>query len=220
MFGLDEAITSHSDGTSVLLVAGMALVLGLRHATDPDHVAAVSTLVASRRGARAAVALAAAWGVGHAAALFAFGLPIVLYRAFVPERVLQSAEVLVGMLIVMLALWLLVRWRRGELATSTGRTPLAALAVGLAHGVGGSAGVGILIVASVESQRLAVFALGLLAAFSAVSMVTISGGFGRLLAARSARQPAVRAAPVFGVAGLAFGAWYTLAALSLAPYYF
>ena len=49
MFGLDDCIAAMSDGTSLLLVVVVAVLLGLRHATDPDHLAAVTTLVASGR---------------------------------------------------------------------------------------------------------------------------------------------------------------------------
>ena len=49
MFGLDEWISGFSDGSSLWLVLLAALLLGLRHATDPDHLAAVTTLVASTR---------------------------------------------------------------------------------------------------------------------------------------------------------------------------
>jgi high-affinity nickel permease len=83
VFGLDDFLASLSDGTSLAVVAAVAILLGLRHATDPDHLAAVSTLLVSaeHRG-RAAARLGAAWGAGHAATLFAFGAPVVLFRAY------------------------------------------------------------------------------------------------------------------------------------------
>jgi hypothetical protein len=222
MFGLDEAIASYSDGAGLALVALVAVLLGLRHATDPDHIAAVSTLVASRHDARPAALLGAAWGAGHALTLLAFGLPIVLFGAVLPDRVQQGAEAFVGAVIVALAVWLLVRWRHGALGgrSDGGRTPLGAFAVGLAHGVGGSAGVGILIVAAVDSQLYAVVALGLLAAFTAVSMVVLSTGLGLGLATAPLGRSLQSAVPALGVGSLAFGAWYVLAAFSLAPYYF
>ena len=49
MFGLDDRLAAFSDGTTLLVVLGISLVLGLRHASDPDHLAAVATLVASGR---------------------------------------------------------------------------------------------------------------------------------------------------------------------------
>ena len=115
MFGLDNWVAGFSDGTTLLVVALVALVLGLRHATDPDHLAAVTTLIAGaeERATKAAARLGAAWGLGHATSLFAFGVPIVLFKAYLPERVQQGAETAVGILIVGLAVWLLVRWRRG-----------------------------------------------------------------------------------------------------------
>ena len=64
MLGLDDRIASLSDGAPVLVVLLVALLLGLRHATDPDHIAAVTTLVAStrERAARRAAQLGVWWG--------------------------------------------------------------------------------------------------------------------------------------------------------------
>src|SRR3954447_22348269 len=59
MFGLDETIAGLGQGQTFLVIAGIAVLLGLRHATDPDHLTAVTTLVATERdqGARRAGAL-------------------------------------------------------------------------------------------------------------------------------------------------------------------
>src|SRR5918996_5921817 len=107
MFGLDDWIASLSDGTGLVLVAAIGFLLGLRHATDPDHLAAVAALLASGRDAtaRAAAHLGLAWGVGHAVTLFAFGLPVVLFKAYLPEPAQQAAEAAIGLLIVGLAFW-------------------------------------------------------------------------------------------------------------------
>src|SRR6476659_3703259 len=113
--GLDSFISSHASGHGPLIVLLLAFALGLRHASDPDHLVAVSTLVADTRGraARAGARLGAAWGAGHATTLLAFGLPVLLLRSFLPRLVEQSAEALIGVIIVALAVRLLVRWRRG-----------------------------------------------------------------------------------------------------------
>ena len=89
MLGLDNWVAGFSDGTTLLVVALVALVLGLRHATDPDHLAAVTTLIAGteERAARAAARLGLAWGAGHATSLLAFGVPIVIFKAYLPEHV-------------------------------------------------------------------------------------------------------------------------------------
>jgi high-affinity nickel permease len=242
VFGLDTWVAGFSDGTTLLAVALVALVLGLRHATDPDHLAAVTTLIAGgeERATRAAARLGAAWGLGHATSLFAFGLPIVLFKAYLPERVQQGAETAVGILIAGLAVWLLVRWRRGLFhvhvhaherfhahghvhhgdahphRATPARRPAQAFAIGLVHGMGGSAGVGVLLLASIHNHEIAVAALAVFALCTALSMTLLSTGFGRALGAVSLN----RLAPAFGVLSLAFGAWYALGALDVAPYFF
>jgi ABC-type nickel/cobalt efflux system permease component RcnA len=255
MFGLDEAIAGLG-GDVLLLALAVALLLGLRHATDPDHLTAVSTLVLSedKRDARAAGLLGLAWGAGHACTLFLVGLPIVLFQDYLPHWLQSGLELAVGVLIVGLAVRLLVRWRRGYLhvhqhahgdvvhahphvhehepaeahphehehshRAALGRTPLAAFGIGLLHGAGGSAGVGVLLVAAVPGASTAVAALTVLAIGTATSMGATSALFGYAIT----RGPLLRrfegAAPVLGVFSLAFGVWYGLAALEAAPYPF
>ena len=242
MFGLDDWIAGASDGTTLLLVMLVAVLLGLRHATDPDHLAAVTTLIASgqERSARAARKLGLVWGLGHATTLFAFGLPIVLFEAALPEPLQRGAETFVGVMIVGLAVWLLVRWRRGAFhlhdhthlyghdeARGHGhghaprtRTPLGAYAIGLVHGMGGSAGVAVLVLATVQSKAIAVASLAILALFTALSMAILTTGWGIALTRAPVRRSFSRLAPALGVASLAFGVWYALGALELAPYVF
>jgi high-affinity nickel permease len=77
MFGLDEHLAELSGSGGVLAVLFVAVLLGLRHATDPDHLAAVSALIAGddARGARRAGRLGLAWGAGHATTITIFGIP-------------------------------------------------------------------------------------------------------------------------------------------------
>jgi high-affinity nickel permease len=233
MFGLDDWVAGLSEGASVGVVLFVAVLLGLRHATDPDHIAAVTTLVASgrERATRAAARLGAWWGLGHGVTLFVFGVPILLAERYLPERLQQGAETAVAALIVFLGLRLLVRWRHGYFdfhahPHSTQdhrhrvRTPMGAFGIGLVHGMGGSAGVGVLLLAAIPSETVAVASLLLLALFTAVSMTIVTAGFGLTLSARPVATAAVAAVPAIGVASLAFGLWYAAAAWSLAPYPF
>src|SRR5918992_3465442 len=227
MFGLDDSIASFSDGASVWLVVLVAVLLGLRHATDPDHLAAVTTLVAGARdrGARAAGQLGLFWGFGHPLTLFAFGLPILLLEQYLPERVQQGAETAIAVVIVYLAVRLILRWRSGALHAhphdrAPARTRLGTFSIGLVHGMGGSAGVGVLIVASAESTALSVVSLALLAAFTAVSMGMLSSGFGRTLVSRPVQAAFGGVAPALALLSLGFGVWYAGAAWTLAPYPF
>jgi hypothetical protein len=226
MSGIDDWIVHFSDRTTVGLIVVVAILLGLRHATDPDHLAALTTLVATGRERTGAAArrLGFAWGLGHATTLFAFGLPIVLFKTYLPEVVQQGAEAAVGVIIVGLATWLLVRWRNGAFAVHAhppahARSPAQAFGIGLLHGMGGSAGVGVLLLAAVHDHLLAVVALALFAAFTALSMTLLSAGVGATLAMRPLQTSFNRLAPVLGAGSLAFGVWYALGALSLAPYF-
>ena len=115
MFGLDDAMAGLGGDGGVVVALAVALLLGLRHATDPDHLTAVSTLVMSEdeRGARRAAGLGVAWGLGHAVTLFALGLPVVLLGSTLPDWLQRGFELAVGAVIVLLAARLLLRWRRG-----------------------------------------------------------------------------------------------------------
>jgi ABC-type nickel/cobalt efflux system permease component RcnA len=251
MFGLDERLAGLADGEALLVVLAVALLLGLRHATDPDHLAAVSTLIASdpEDGARRAGRLGFAWGAGHATTLALFGLPIVLFGSYLPEPAQRAAEALVGLMIMFLAARLLLRWRTGrfhahahrhgdvehrhlhphqphatrhdhthEPEATLGRSPLQAFGIGLVHGMGGSAGVVVLLLATIPSQTEAVAALVVLALGTAASMTMLSSAFGFAIT----RGPVVRRmlafAPAMGVVALAFGAWYALGAVGAVPY--
>jgi ABC-type nickel/cobalt efflux system permease component RcnA len=229
----------------VLLVA---LLLGLRHASDPDHLAAVSTLIASEAedGARRAARLGLSWGVGHAVALALFGLPIVLFQSYLPGTLQRVAEGLVGLMIMLLAARLLVRWRRGrfhahehrhgdvthrhlhphrvhchehshDAEAQLGRTPLQAFGIGLVHGTGGSAGVGVLLLATIPDHATAVAALFVLATGTALSMCVLSSAFGFAITRGPVLRRMLALAPAMGVVTLGFGCWYTLGAVGAVP---
>jgi ABC-type nickel/cobalt efflux system permease component RcnA len=236
--GVDNLLAGLSDGSTLPVVLLVAILLGLRHATDPDHLAVVTAFVAgsSRANARAGARLGLAWGLGHAVTLVGLGLPLILFGHSLPSWAERGAETLIGLIIVGLAVRLLVRWRRGAFhvhehshgddvrhahlhAHGTGRghlhpharrSPLAAFSVGLLHGAGGSAGVGILLIASIHSRGVAVAALLLLAGATALAMAVLSGGFGLALP----RWRHVLPAPL-ALASLAFGLWYVVAAVGV-----
>ncbi len=227
MFGLDERISTYSNGTTLLIVVAVSILLGLRHAGDPDHLAAVTTMIASgkERAARRAARLGFTWGLGHATSLFVFGLPVILYSAYLPAEVQKAAETSVGFMIVLLSLLLMLRWRRGvyhhaSLHTHATRTGLQAYGIGLVHGMGGTAGVGLLLLAAIQSCVLAIAALAVYASCTAVSMAALSTGFGLALASAPVRRSFHVLAPALGAASLAFGVWYALGAQGLVPYVF
>ena len=237
--------------TTLWVVLVVSLLLGLRHASDPDHLAAVTTLIASqeRERIRKATSLGLLWGLGHGTTLVLVGLPLVLLGQYLPERVAQAAEVAIGLIIVMLAVRLLVRWRRGvfhahahsHTSSETHRhlhsheadpvhehthdahglrTPLSAYGVGLVHGVGGSGGITLLLLSTIEEPSQAVVALLIFAAGTAVSMALLSSAFGLAIATGPLARNFERVAPVLGVLAAAFGIWYAAGALGIVAYPF
>jgi ABC-type nickel/cobalt efflux system permease component RcnA len=235
MFGVDDRIAALSQSGSVLVVLLLAALLGLRHAADPDHIAAVTTLVASgrERARRRAAELGAFWGLGHALTLIVFGLPILLFEAYLPAGLQRGSETAVAALIVFLGGRLLIRWRSRYFHLHPHahppdehehvhkvRTPLGAFGIGLVHGMGGSAGVGVLLLAAIPSRPLAVASLLVLALFTAVSMTIVTTGLGATLGSDRVRRGYAAAIPVLGTTSLVFGVWYAAAAWSLAPYPF
>src|SRR5258705_7950326 len=83
--GLDAWLTGLLTGSSLIVALGIAFLLGLRHASDPDHLVAVTSLVASDDGdARRAARLGAWWGAGHALVLVALGIPLIAFKSALP----------------------------------------------------------------------------------------------------------------------------------------
>jgi cytochrome c biogenesis protein CcdA len=235
-------------GVGVVLT--ISLLLGLRHASDPDHLAAVSTLIASEDHQKTTKAglMGLLWGMGHATTLVLLGLPLVLAGIVMPEPIQQVAETLIGLIIVFLAARLLLRWQRGlyhaHIHSHNGgvshrhvhshghskshehahdvlrRTPFSAYGVGLVHGIGGSGGLTLLLLSTISDRAEATVALLLFAAGTALSMALLSTAFGLAIAGGPISRNFERVAPVLGVLSMAFGTWYALGALGLVLYPF
>jgi ABC-type nickel/cobalt efflux system permease component RcnA len=222
-------------GAPFLVAMVIAVALGLRHASDPDHLVAVSSLVAAEGGeTRAAARLGGWWGAGHAGALLAIGLPLIFLKSALPAWIEHAAERAIGGIIVLLALRVVVKWIRGdfraathwhEVATGHGhrhlhhatepehrhrvRTPRQAAGIGVLHGLAGTGAVVLLLIAVLPTQLEAAAALLLFAPMTAVSMTLCTTAFAWVLTRRLV-APVYRTVliPVFGLFGLVFGAWY------------
>ena len=112
---LDAWLTGLLDGAPLLVALAVAFVLGLRHASDPDHLVAVTSLVAAEDGdTRSAARLGAWWGAGHAGTLLVVGLPLIFFKSSVPGWLESGAEKAVGVVILVLALRVMAKWVRGD----------------------------------------------------------------------------------------------------------
>jgi high-affinity nickel permease len=102
------ALASHSVSFSLLTVLALGFFLGMRHATDADHVVAVSTIVSRERRIGSAAWIGALWGTGHTITIFAVGVGIIVFTLVIPPRVGLSMEFSVGLMLILLG-WLNLR---------------------------------------------------------------------------------------------------------------
>lgn len=161
--------------TALLSVLVLGFLLGMRHATDPDHVVAVTTIVSQQRSLARAARTGVLWGVGHTATILLAGGVIILLKvqiSMIPPRVGLSLEFAVAVMLIVLGLLTLAGDER-RVADSTARP----ITVGFVHGLAGSAAVVTLPqVALIPDLRwavgyLAIFGVGTIAG---MMLVTVS----------------------------------------------
>jgi hypothetical protein len=208
---LDAFLTSLFDGAPLIVALGIAALLGLRHASDPDHLVAVTSLVAAEEGdARAAARLGAWWGAGHAAALIALGVPLIALKTELPGWVASGAERAIGVVILALAARVVLKWARGDYRASAHahdhgepdrhsrrrhlrrdgarrhehvhvRSNGQAAMIGGMHGLAGSGAVGVLLLAALPTRLEALLALAIFAPMSLASMAACTATFAWIL---------------------------------------
>jgi high-affinity nickel permease len=89
---------------SFLSILAIGFFLGMRHATDPDHVIAVTTIVTNQRSSARAALIGASWGVGHTATILVVGAGIILFNLVIPVRLGLSMELSVAVMLIILGL--------------------------------------------------------------------------------------------------------------------
>jgi len=192
-------------GLSVLL---LGIGLGLRHATDADHVVVVSALVQREPSVWRAARIAALWGAGHTVAFLALGLFIVLAEVRIPEAFERGAELLVALMLIGFGLWHLVRSRgtdSGESVPSVAGASARPLVIGLFHGLAGSAGIALLAATTIGSRPLAVAYLGIVALGTVIGMVALTLLMSRLIGWTMSREGRLRSAMTVLAAMLSIG---------------
>ena len=228
---IDGSLTGLFEGAPLLVAIGVAVLLGLRHASDPDHLVAVTSLIASDDGdTRAAARLGAWWGLGHAAILLLIGLPLILLKSEMPTWLESGAEKGVAVVILLLAARVIWKWARGDYRAGRHthlagrhrhlregehhhhpptRSPHQAFGIGLLHGLAGTGAVTVLLLAGLPGTVEPAAALAVFAPMSVLSMAGFTTAFAWLLT-RPVFEPVYRGVliPLLGVLGLFFGLWY------------
>lgn len=186
---------------TVLSLMWLGFFLGMRHATDPDHVIAVSTIATRQPTMRNAVLVGAVWGIGHTLTIVGVGGAIILFSIVVPPRLGLTMETAAALMLVVLGLWnltgVLQRIRETSLSgdgRAGGRPPaqgsqtwldrrlgrrglyrmLRPLGVGLVHGLAGSAAVALLVLATIQDPGWAMVYLVLFGIGTIIGMMLIT----------------------------------------------
>lgn len=213
----------------------LGIALGMRHALEPDHLAAVSTLASEQRSARAGMWVGALWGVGHSVALLLVAGGLTLVEARMPPRLQLVFELLVAVMIVSLGVRAIRRavreglegphhqHRHGALLHSHAAPPAhlhldtwtvatRPLVVGLLHGLAGSGALTALVFAELPSLGARLGYIALFGAGSVVGMALLTGLAGLPLL-RASRKPQTAAAilAIAGVASVVVGLWWGFA---------
>ena len=155
-----------------LSVILLGFVIGMRHALDPDHVAAVGTIVSRERSIFGAVRAGASWGLGHCLAIVVAGGTILALRITVPEPVSILLELNVAAMLVGLGALNLKKENDGS-PPSRGRGARPVV-VGIVHGLAGSAALALLVVPGIRSPFLAMLYLAVFGAGTMLGMMFVT----------------------------------------------
>lgn len=205
----------------LISIIAIGFFLGMRHATDPDHVVAVTTIVSQQRSAKRAALIGVFWGFGHTLTIFLVGSAIILFNVVIPVRLGLAMEFSVSLMLIVLGGWNLASFantvpaiaaardgthththshggfvhthvhRHDPEGMSHGQNAVAShdrnlagrslyqltrpLAVGIVHGLAGSAAVALLILATIRNPKwaivyLLVFGMGTIAGMMLITM--------------------------------------------------
>lgn len=184
----------------LLAIVSLGFFLGMRHATDPDHVIAVSTIVARQRSKGGAAAIGAVWGVGHTLTILAVGTGIIGFGWVIPPKLGLSMEWSVGLMLVLLGFLNLkeivpahghshepdatsLGWLDRHFGALGPYRLVRPLIVGIVHGLAGSAAVALLVLTTIHDPRwailyLAIFGVGTIVGMMIMTMlITLPFGF-------------------------------------------
>ena len=188
---------------SLLLTFITSLMLGMRHATDSDHVVAVTAIASRERSVSKAAWLGALWGIGHTLTLLLVGGAIIAFTITFMPRVGLSMEFTVAIMLIVLGLLNLFEVRPQPRSVNTARPFL----VGVVHGLAGSAAAVLLIVPLIPDPRwaavyLLVFGFGTVVGMTLITLSIAAPSL--LIASRMAgMQRSLRLAS--GAMSLVFG---------------
>ena len=161
-------------------ILALGFFLGMRHATDSDHVIAVTTIVSQQRRVSSAALTGISWGIGHSITLLIVGAVIILFGVVVPERLGMSLEFCVALMLILLGLLNFGGFRRRENEAHEhshrhgSHLRFRPVVVGAVHGLAGSAAVALLILPVIRGPVWAILYLLIFAAGTIAGMMLIT----------------------------------------------
>jgi high-affinity nickel-transport protein len=190
--------------TGGLGVLTFGLLLGVRHALDPDHVIAIGTISARAPSLSRSVGIGALWGLGHALTILALGGTMVMLRAVISARVGLAMEFTVAVMLIVLGVANLVNARHLE---PEAPSPLRPLFIGMVHGLAGSAAIALLVLATIDDPVIGLFYLLLSGVGTIAGMMAVTSIMSRPLRVVADRTAASRRwlTAAAGVVSLVFG---------------
>jgi high-affinity nickel-transport protein len=172
---------------SLLALLTLGFFLGMRHATDSDHVVAVTTIVSHEKSVRAASVVGALWGIGHTVTILLVGGTIILFGIVFPARVGLTMEFSVALMLVLLGTMNVLgfqrdvaRLRAKHVHGAGARSgALRSLIVGIVHGLAGSAAVALLVLSTIRNAAwgllyLFVFGIGTVAGMMLITTAMVT----------------------------------------------
>jgi high-affinity nickel-transport protein len=220
----------------LLTGSGLGSLLGMRHALEPDHLAAVTTLVSRERSTLRAALLGAWWGVGHTLALIAVGTALVVVRAELPASISGAFEVGVAVMLIALGIRSIRLaalqgpggpqhlHRHGLLVHSHAAVPShlhigswtfarRPLLVGAVHGLAGSGALTALVLTTLPTTAARLMYVLLFGVGSTLSMAALSGLLGWPLARLGTHHRVARTISfAAGCISIGIGIWWGLGA--------
>lgn len=198
----------------MLPIICLGFLLGMRHATDVDHVFAVTTLVSRYRSAARAAIVGALWGVGHTVMVMIVGTGIILFQWVIPVRAGLGMEFSVALMLVVLGILNLTGVPGRQVEVYDHATDefvprpqprlvatIRPVVVGLVHGLAGSAAIALMVLSTIHEPRLAVAYLALFGTGTLAGMMLITAA----LAYSFTKMPAQLLRIGSGILSLGFG---------------
>jgi hypothetical protein len=171
---------------SFVAILILGFVLGMRHATDPDHVIAVTTIVSKQRGFAKAGLIGVFWGLGHTLTIFLVGAAIILFKVAIPPRIGLAMELAVGLMLIVLGVLNLTgvlgsiqnKFAPANSERLGSYNILRPLAIGIVHGLAGSAAVALLVMTTIGDPWWAIGYLLIFGAGTIAGMMLITAAIG------------------------------------------